>query len=46
MFIVVDSFPEAQEFYAHYAFRDIPDHERMYIPITDVAKLIESASSQ
>jgi hypothetical protein len=43
MFIVVDPFPEAREFYAHYEFRDIPDQERMYIPITEVAKLVESA---
>lgn len=45
MFIVVDPFPEAWEFYAHDQFRGIPDHERMYIPITEAAKLVESARS-
>jgi len=45
MFIVVDPFLEAREFYAHYEFRDIPDQERMYIPITEAEKLVESAQS-
>jgi GNAT superfamily N-acetyltransferase len=40
MFIVVDPFPEARAFYAHHQFRDIPDQERMYIPMTEVAKLV------
>jgi hypothetical protein len=43
MFLVVDSFPEARAFYSRHHFRDIPDQERMYIPITEVAKLVESA---
>ena len=41
MFIVVDPFPEARDFYAHHHFRDIPDQERMYLPMTEVATLIE-----
>jgi len=45
MFIVVDPFPEARDFYARHQFRAIPDHERMYIPMTEVAKLIESEPS-
>ncbi|MGI8857448.1 MAG: GNAT family N-acetyltransferase [Thermomicrobiales bacterium] len=40
MFIVVDPFPEARTFYARHGFRDIPDQERMYIPMTEVAKLV------
>jgi GNAT superfamily N-acetyltransferase len=41
MFIVVDPFPEARAFYAHHHFQDIPDQERMYIPMTEIKKLVE-----
>lgn len=41
MFIVVDPFPVARAFYARHGFRDIPDQERMYIPMTEVAKLVD-----
>jgi len=45
MFIVVDPFPEARGFYAHHQFRAIPDQERMYFPMTEVAKLVEGEQS-
>jgi GNAT superfamily N-acetyltransferase len=41
MFIVVDPFPQTRAFYARYGFREIPDQERMYISMTEVAKAVE-----
>lgn len=40
MFIIVDPFPQARAFYRRYGFRDIPDQERMYIPMTEVARAV------